>query len=289
MSDSLVEQAAIEEPGDYFSGIGDGTIPVPTDILLFRRETREALQQKALQNRSHHRYVLAFNIRTAGSVHVDHLVHTFSPGQALLILPYQFHHFSGLESRKLNWLFCTFELEHTTYLEPLRNRVLATSDTTRTAYETLAKIWTDGAQSKWVEANQAEQLQVALTALLLALKHDLLIQAPDLPEEPRDNLLRRINTLMAEWRGRQVSVDDLAAEFGMSTSWLRAAFKRVAGIPIGAYMQNYRINRAMALLRTTDLPIAEIAEEAGFGSPQAFSRVFKQKTDSSPRAYRRGA
>jgi AraC-like DNA-binding protein len=42
----------------------------------------------------------------------------------------------------------------------------------------------------------------------------------------------------------------------------------------------------MALLRTTTLPIADIADEAGFGSPQAFNRIFKQKTGCTPRAYR---
>ena len=42
----------------------------------------------------------------------------------------------------------------------------------------------------------------------------------------------------------------------------------------------------MALLRTTALSIADIAAEAGFGSPQAFSRVFKKETGQTPRNYR---
>ena len=53
------------------------------------------------------------------------------------------------------------------------------------------------------------------------------------------------------------------------------------------YIQNYRINRAMALLRTSTLTIADVAEEAGFGSPQAFSRIFKKETSYTPRAYRK--
>jgi len=40
------------------------------------------------------------------------------------------------------------------------------------------------------------------------------------------------------------------------------------------------------LLRTSALPIATIAEEAGFGSPQAFSRIFKKETGHTPRSYR---
>jgi AraC-like DNA-binding protein len=32
--------------------------------------------------------------------------------------------------------------------------------------------------------------------------------------------------------------------------------------------------------------MADVAEEAGFGSPQAFSRIFKKETGMTPRAYR---
>jgi len=93
---------------------------------------------------------------------------------------------------------------------------------------------------------------------------------------------------MAEWRGRTVIEADLAEALEFSESRLRVLFKEAAGIPLGSYTQNYRINRAMALLRTSDLSIADVAEEAGFGSPQAFSRIFKKATNQTPRAYRTG-
>jgi len=93
---------------------------------------------------------------------------------------------------------------------------------------------------------------------------------------------------MAEWRGRTVVVADVAEALELSESRLRVLFKEAAGIPLGSYIHNYRLNRAMALLRTSDLSIAGVAEEAGFGSPQAFNRVFKKETGQTPRAYRNG-
>jgi transcriptional regulator GlxA family with amidase domain len=42
----------------------------------------------------------------------------------------------------------------------------------------------------------------------------------------------------------------------------------------------------MVLLRTTDLPVSEIAHEAGFSSPQAFSRAFRSSTSITPLNYR---
>jgi len=278
----------IEEPQDYFSGIGRNTsLPTPANILLFLRTTRKKLQQEALQNRSHHRFVLMFNLKTAGKVHVDNLVLPLDPGQALLVLPYQFHHFSQLASNGLQWLFCTFELVHETFLEPLRNRVLDAREGSMAALNMLLVEWQrcscDGHRSEIQEA----QLQAALMHLLFSLKQDLQASAADLPPEPSDSLLRTINRLMSEWRGRPVVVADLADEIGFSTSRLRTLFKEAAGIPLGSYILNYRLNRAMALLRMTDLPVAGVAEEAGFGSPQAFSRTFREKTGLTPRAYRR--
>ncbi len=279
MDHSLLQ---LEEPQDYFKGVGQSQLPTPTDILLFARSTKDTLQQEALQNRSHHRFVLIFNLETEGHVHVDNLSLSFGPGQALLVLPYQFHHFSQLGSSRLKWLFCTFELEPRTFLEVLRNRVVDIGIKTQSSLETLLKEW----HQPFTDL-QTQQLQGALLRLLLSLKQTRRSAGTDLPSEPEDNLLRTVNRLMAGWRGRTVVVADLAKAMGFSESRLRVLFRDAAGIPLGSYIQNYRLNRAMALLRTSRLPIAEIAEEAGFGSPQAFSRIFKKATGQTPRAYRR--
>lgn len=271
----------LEEPTDYFKGVGSGKLPVPTDMLLFVRTAKDKLQQEALQNRSHHRFVLIFNLETNGHVHLDNLVLPFTPGQALLVLPYQFHHFSQMTSNRLRWFFCTFELEPRAFLEPLRNRVIDIGDKTRNVLEELLKEWHQPSTELW-----ANQLQAVLLRLLLSLKQDRRATSNDLPPEPRDNLIRTVNHLMAEWRGRTVVVADLAEALDYSESRLRVLFKEAAGIPIGSYIQNYRINRAMALLRTTRHPIAHVAEESGFGSPQAFSRIFKKETGKTPRNYR---
>lgn len=272
----------VEEPQDYFHGIGRHTLPTPMNILLFVRWNKSALQQEALQNRSHHRFVLALNLETSGYIHVDNLALPIHPGQALLIHPFQFHHFSQLASHRLVWLFCTFELEQRTFLEPLRNRVMDVSAKTMNIYLELLK--ERGRQGGEL---QAEQLQVDLLHLLLSLKEDRQHAATDLPPEPENNLLRTVNRLMAEWRGRTVITADLAAAIGYSESRLRVLFKKAAGIPLGQYIQNYKINRAMNLLLTSELSIADIAEETGFGSPQTFSRVFKKETGQTPRSYRR--
>jgi len=278
----------LDEPRDYHAGVGaNAALPIPTNVLFFRRTTRQKLQQEALQNRSHHRYVLVFNLGVSGSVHVDNLLLPLHAGEALLVLPFQFHHFSHLAAENIEWLFCTFEMAEGVFLEPFRNRVLSPRRGSIQAMDLLLTDWHRCRDEARGGEMQEMQLQVLLLYLLTSLRDDLQVQAFDLPPEPKGALLRSVNRLLAEWRGRQVGAGDLADGLGMSVSRLRAVFKETAGVPLGRYMLNYRLNRAMALLRTTDLPIAEIAEEAGFGSPQAFSRIFKQKLGHTPCAYRR--
>ncbi len=278
----------IEDPQSYWTGVGEGSsLPIPTSILFFQRKTTEKLQQDTLQNCSHHRYVLMFNLCTSGTVHVDNLLLPLDPGKALLVLPYQFHHFSHLASQRIDWIFCTFDMAEGTFLEPFRNRTLLPRRGSIQALNLLLTEWRRCREAGRPGVMQEMQLQIVLLYLLISLRDDLQVQAPDLPPEPKGALLRAVNRLLSEWRGRPVSVTDLAGGLGMSVSRLRVLFRETAGVPLGRYMLNYRLNRAMALLRTTDLPVAGVAEEAGFGSPQAFSRIFKHKIGQSPRAYRR--
>lgn len=271
----------IEEPTDYFQGAGSLQLPAPTRILLFLRKTKSRLQQNALQNRSHHRFVLVFNLATEGHVHVDSLTLPFAPSQSLLILPYQFHHFSQLAAPNLQWLFCSFDLKRTDFLEPLRNRVVDTDNQTQHTLTELLKEWhRPGSELR------AWQLQTILLRLLVLLKADQQKQTAVRRPETDNNMLWSVNRLLGEWRGRPVRVADLAQTMDWSPSRLRVLFREAAGIPLGSYIQNYRLNYAMELLRTTNMAIAAIAEEAGFGSPQAFSRVFKKETGKTPRTYR---
>jgi len=272
----------LKEPLDFFpEATSSEILPSPLRPLLFARHVKDKLQQEALYNRSHHRFVLIFNLKTSGHVHADNLSFPFHPGEAFLIHPYQFHHFSHLDKPELLWLFCTFDLSPESWLEPLRNHTLKISRETEQARNELLELWFDE------QAKNSGLLQTALLRILLLLKQERLSSADDLPPESEDTLMRTVNRQLSGWRGRPITVADLAESMTLSDSYLRSRFRETAGIPLGSYIKNYRLTRAMALLRTSTLSIADVAEEAGFGSPQAFSRIFKKETGTTPRSYRR--
>ena len=59
------------------------------------------------------------------------------------------------------------------------------------------------------------------------------------------------------------------------------------GRTIKEYQCLLRLRRAEQLLTETDLPIAEIAQRAGFSDVFYFSKVFHREKGCTPRDYRR--
>lgn len=60
------------------------------------------------------------------------------------------------------------------------------------------------------------------------------------------------------------------------------------GMSLHRYLQNFRLERAMDLLQTTDMPIMRICETVGFRDFAHFSKYFKKKTGYTPTEFRSG-
>lgn len=84
-----------------------------------------------------------------------------------------------------------------------------------------------------------------------------------------------------EWPVRR-----LAEASGTSAAHFARSFKEAFGVPPHRYLLTRRIERAMALLRETDLPITEIAFQTGWNSLGTFGRTFRDVTGDNPAAVR---
>lgn len=78
----------------------------------------------------------------------------------------------------------------------------------------------------------------------------------------------------------------LARVSGVSEAHFARSFKQAFGVPPHRYLLTRRIERAMALLRDTDLPITDIAFRTGWESLGTFGRVFRDITGESPSGLR---
>jgi AraC-like DNA-binding protein len=83
-----------------------------------------------------------------------------------------------------------------------------------------------------------------------------------------------------------IDVDDLAASAGLSRAHFSREFKRAFGESPHHYLRSRRLERAAALLRTTDWSVAEICLAVGLRSIGSFTSSFTSTYALSPTAYR---
>lgn len=87
---------------------------------------------------------------------------------------------------------------------------------------------------------------------------------------------------------RAWTVEALARRVGMSRTSFAARFRHIAGETPMGYLTRWRMLLAADRLRHTQMPVARIAAEVGYGSESAFAAAFKRETGQTPRGYARG-
>ncbi|WP_044205542.1 two-component regulator propeller domain-containing protein [Flammeovirga sp. OC4] len=85
----------------------------------------------------------------------------------------------------------------------------------------------------------------------------------------------------------EFSVPELAKEMDMSNIQFYRKMKAETGMPPVEFVRNIRLQKALELLKTSELNISEIAYEVGFNDPQYFRKSFKKQFGQTPTQYRK--
>lgn len=101
-----------------------------------------------------------------------------------------------------------------------------------------------------------------------------------------DRRIRRAVELMHSHLAEELPLEELAAAAYLSPFHFARLFKKLTGLPPHAYLAALRIERARALLATTDDSITEIAARVGYANSSHFGKAFRQFTNLTPRAFR---
>lgn len=83
-----------------------------------------------------------------------------------------------------------------------------------------------------------------------------------------------------------LSVDRMAQAAGLSRAHFSREFRQTFGESPHAYLLTRRLERAAALLRTTDNSVAEICFSVGLQSVGSFTTSFKRMFGTAPTSYR---
>ena len=102
---------------------------------------------------------------------------------------------------------------------------------------------------------------------------------------PARHLLRAKDLADARYADA-LGVDDLARAAGLSRAHFSREFRAAFGDSPHAYLLTRRLERAAALLRTTDNSVAEICFSVGLSSVGSFTSSFTRTFGRSPTAYR---
>ena len=86
---------------------------------------------------------------------------------------------------------------------------------------------------------------------------------------------------------KALTIDDMAQSVNMSRRNFCRYFRRTTGTSPLQYLLSVRINRAVEMLRSTDLSIEEIAIKCGFNDENYFRKVFKKIKHESPGKFRK--
>lgn len=103
---------------------------------------------------------------------------------------------------------------------------------------------------------------------------------------PRDDRLRAIFYQILNDPGQMLTLGECAEALHVSTRTFARLLQRNTGMNFGQWVAQIQVFSAGNAL-AGDFPISWIAQEHGYGSPSAFSAMFKRQTGLTPQEYRR--
>ena len=106
---------------------------------------------------------------------------------------------------------------------------------------------------------------------------------------PVSDTLKKAVLYIRDHYHHDLSVAEVARHAGVGERYLHKLFVRQFSLAPLDYLNRFRIDQALELLRNTDLSVKEVSFSCGFRSPQYFARIFRRYCGCSPRewGYRR--
>lgn len=164
--------------------------------------------------------------------------------------------------------------ERTGHPDPITSRLLSTAAEAIEGHTTLDALF-------------RQQLTDLLATRLLAAHAQSSVTPRPVSGGLPPRILRRALERLRSESDADVSLAALAADAGLSRFHFCRAFKESTGMPPHAWLRQYRLEQAKAMLCDPSLSIVAVAVALGYASQTAFAAAFKKLTGISPSEFRR--
>jgi AraC family transcriptional regulator, melibiose operon regulatory protein len=121
------------------------------------------------------------------------------------------------------------------------------------------------------------------------LRESVLVAGKHAAAQDHDRALRveKMARFISEKALDDISADDVARSANLHPNYAMSLFKRAMGLTIKQSITRHRLDTAQSMLIATELPVASIAYDCGFGSVSSFYAAFEQRFRKSPAAFRK--
>lgn len=137
---------------------------------------------------------------------------------------------------------------------------------------------------------RVDYLKIKVLELLLFLSHsDFKIVQEQRRYYPRHQIetMKQIKYELMEQLSEKPDFEQLAGQHQMNIHTLRKAFREIYGVPLYQWYKEYRLEYSLKLLRDTELPVIDIANQIGYSNPSKYSAAFSQYMKMTPQQYRK--
>jgi two-component system response regulator YesN len=107
-----------------------------------------------------------------------------------------------------------------------------------------------------------------------------------LPRSVNNHVVDNAISFIATNFGKPVGLQEAATFLGLSESHLSRLFKEVTGLNFLQYLNAWRINKSVEMMKDPKRNIGEIATSCGFPTPGYFAKIFKRFSGVTPTQFR---